>query len=89
MSAVLTVVLMIVMLLFGAEFGLFAGYLVWGRKKPAAPAVEPMPTDEEIEAARREREELIASQKAFQTMLGYNADIAYGIGDSDLASGGN
>lgn len=47
------------------------------------------PTESEIEKALREREEFIESQKAFQRMMGYNADIAYGIADDDIAAGGS
>ena len=40
-------------------------------------------TDEEIEAMRREREELIETNKAFNDMMNYNADRAYAVGYDD------
>jgi hypothetical protein len=89
MSAVLIVILMFIVFVLGAESGALLVYLAFVRKRPAQVQEPASPTDAEIEAAKREREELIASQKAFQQMVGYNADIAYGIEDTDFTSGGN
>ncbi len=73
----------------GAALGFAAGYFVFGRKK-AAEAPSEDPTDDELERAEKEREELIAAQKAFQTMMGYNADIAYGLdAEDDFTAGGS
>lgn len=79
----------------GMAIGAVLTYLFLRRGKVEVPAVEPAtaaegPSSEELERARREREELIASQKAFQAMMGYNADIAYGIAsDDDITAGGS
>lgn len=74
----------------GAQIGLAAGYMLWARRpriRDTAPA--PGPGEDEIARAMQEREELIKSQKAFQTLMGYNADIAYGIESSDAPAGGS
>ncbi|MBP5462231.1 MAG: hypothetical protein J6Y20_08920 [Lachnospiraceae bacterium] len=88
MSAVVMVLVWLMALVNGAAIGLFVGYLLWHVKKeePVAPA---QPTDEERELAMREREELIESQKAFRQMMNYNADIAYGISNDNLSTGGS
>ena len=83
-------VLCFLMLLIGAEIGVFVGYLLWGKAKKAKVVPEQEPGEEEIERIRKEREDLIASQNAFRAMMGYNADIAYGISaEDDLAAGGS
>lgn len=83
-------VLCFIMLLIGGEIGFGVGWYLRGRPKKAAKPVEEAPNTEEIELARREREELIASQKAFRAMMGYNADIAYGINaEDDFDAGGS
>lgn len=82
-------VLCLIVFVNGAMLGLAAGYFLWKRPKPVK-AEEPRPVDDEIERARKEREELVASQKAFQSMMGYNADIAYGINpEDDFFAGGS
>ena len=88
MSAVLIVLVWIMALVNGAAIGFGLGYMRWGQKKtgPVAPAA---PTEEDLELARREREELIESQKAFRQMMNYNADIAYGISNDNLSTGGS
>jgi len=80
-------VLMFLLFVDGAAIGVVAGYFIWGKPKPAVQPAEDR-TEEELEKARKEREELIASQKAFQRMMGYNADIAYGVEEDDLTAGG-
>ena len=81
-------ILMFLLFVNGAAIGIAAGYLIWGRPKPAAVQQTEDHTDEELERAKKEREELIASQRAFQRMMGYNADIAYGVEEDDLTAGG-
>lgn len=80
----------LVLFINGLTIGLVGAYFLWGREKPKETKVETSPTVDEIEKAKKEREELIASQKAFQSMMGYNADIAYGVSlDDDLTAGGS
>lgn len=82
-------VLCLIVFINGAVLGLAGGYFLWKRPKPVEP-VEQRPADDELERARKEREELMASQKAFQSMMGYNADIAYGINsEDDFFAGGS
>lgn len=47
---------------------------------PAAAQSVAEPTEQQL----KEREQLIAEQHAFSAMLGYNADIAYGLGGTQL-----
>lgn len=44
-------------------------------------------SEEEIEAMRKEREAFKEQQKAFLDMMGYNADIAYGVNENPLEGG--
>ncbi len=82
-------VLCLIVFVNGAMLGLAGGYFLWRKPKPVA-TVEQPPADDEIERARKEREELMASQRAFQSMMGYNADIAYGINsEDDFFAGGS
>lgn len=56
----------------------------------ARSAVKPEPdsfSEEEIEAMRKEREAFKEQQKAFLDMMGYNADIAYGVNENPLEGG--
>lgn len=87
MSAAIYIMGMFLVFILGGQLGLAGGYLLWGRKPVAEKPVEAA-TDDEIELARKEREELINSQKAFQSMMGYNADIAYGINREDEFTAG-
>ena len=48
----------------------------------AAPAAEPLTEDEKNEIVL-ERKRLIAEQNAFSSMMGYNANVAYGIATKD------
>lgn len=51
----------------------------------AAQEIDPPPMSaEEAERIRAEREAMKAEQDAFLSMMGYNADIAYGKGDNPL-----
>ena len=53
-------------------------------------SVKPEPASssaDDIEAARKEREALKEQQKAFLDMMGYNADIAYGVNENPLEGG--
>lgn len=89
MSAAIYVMGMFIVFILGGQLGLLAGFLLW-RRKPVAEAPAEDPTEDELEQARKEREELINSQKAFQSMMGYNADIAYGINrDDEFTAGGS
>jgi len=60
--------------------GAFFGYVFGSRTRYRAPAPSPMTAAEE-EKLRQEREELKAEQEAFLGMMGYNADIAYGVNE--------
>lgn len=86
--AVLMFLLFVNGMAIGLAAGIFLGYAKWKRPE-AARQGSGNPTEDEIARAKREREELIESQKAFQGMMGYNADIAYGIGEDDLNAGGS
>lgn len=89
MDAAIYVIGMLVVLVLGLQLGLVLAYFFW-RSKPTAEAPAKDPTEEELEQARKEREELIRSQEAFQRMMGYNADIAYGINrDDEFTAGGS
>ena len=87
MSTAIYVLGIFVAWFIGVEIGLAAGYLLWARKKAVEKAEAPLDEDE-LALAKQEREELIKSQRAFQTLMGYNADIAYGIANSDISAGG-
>ena len=74
--------------LLGAALGLafFACGFYFGRKSAALPkaaeftgAIMPEPTEAEKAAIEKERERLRSEQNAFHDLLGYNADIAYGL----------
>lgn len=61
--------------------GILIGY-AFGSSGSRAKAPESKPISEaEVEKIRKEREELEAQQKAFKDMMGYNADIAYGVNE--------
>ena len=65
--------------------GLFVCGFLLG-KHVYAPKSLPVPelSEEEKAKIREEREQLIAEQKAFRTLMDYNADMAYGLDDSAL-----
>lgn len=68
--------------LLGAALGVgfFVAGFALGRRSAAAPApVEKTPSEIEQEELEREREKLKADQAAFHEMMGYSADIAYGL----------
>ena len=89
MSAAIYVMGVFIVFILGAQLGLTAGYLLWKRKR-VEEKPEPSVSEDELERARKEREELINSQRAFQAMMGYNADIAYGINhDDEITAGGS
>lgn len=75
----------IVLGMFGALTGavlFYAGYrLGEDRATPEKPAaVAPAsPTEEELGRLESERDRLREEQRAFHDLLGYNADIAYGV----------
>lgn len=61
--------------------GVLIGYAFGGSGNRAkAPESKPI-SEAEAEKIRKEREELEAQQKAFKDMMGYNADIAYGVNE--------
>ena len=88
MIYVVLAALFILTLIIGAAIGIFIGYLLFGRAVPEEKPEADKPSSDDIERARKEREELIASQKAFHAMMGYNADIAYGISAEDEFTAG-
>jgi hypothetical protein len=55
------------------------------KAEPAIPQVSL--SESEIERIRQEKEDLLATQKAFLDMMGYNPDIAYGVGENPLEGG--
>lgn len=89
MNIAVIILVWVLALMYGGLAGLFAGYRLWGKKSAPVQVPLPSPTDDEIEKAKAERRELIEAQKAFQSMMGYNADIAYGIGDNDITAEGS
>lgn len=60
--------------------GVFIGGFFLGKAQPKAwvPPKEEL-TPEEIAKIKEEREALIAEQKAYHTLVNYNADQAYGM----------
>lgn len=84
MSEVMYVVLFL--MLVAQAFGL--GYAIGSReRRPKSNAVfspEDTLSVEELERIRKEREELKAEQAAFLKIVGYNADIAYGLDQNPL-----
>ena len=64
------------------------GYIVGSRERKPKPSAVSAPEStlsvEELEKIRKEREELKAEQAAFLSMVGYNADIAYGLNQNPL-----
>lgn len=85
MTEVLWVVLIFLALVNGVTIGYCLSQAVSGRP---AKKVESSPEDtlpvEELERIRKEREELKAEQAAFLKIVGYNADIAYGLDQNPL-----
>lgn len=67
--------------LYGVLVGVGIGYLLF-RKVKSAPVVTH--SVEELEKIRQEREDMIAEQEAFLRLVGYNADIAYGLDENPL-----
>jgi len=74
--------------LLGAALGLafFAAGFWFGRKSAVVPkaaeltgAIMPEPTDEEKAAIEKERDRLRSEQNAFHNLLGYSANVAYGV----------
>lgn len=65
--------------------GLFICGFLFG-KHVYAPRSLPTPelSEEEKAKIKEEREQLIAEQKAFRSLMDYNADMAYGINDSSI-----
>lgn len=61
-------------------FGIGVSCGIWyARKKSNVPVVEHEMTKDEAEQVMVERRRMVAQQKAFQAMQGYNAEHAYGI----------
>jgi hypothetical protein len=54
--------------------------------RPVKRAPEKDVTEAEIKRAKREREELEADQRAFRALVGYSADVAYGLTEFQLES---
>ena len=82
MSVSLCVLLCSMAFLNGVPLGIVIGFFMRGKKPVSAPVVTP--TVEELERIKKEREELRAEQDAFQKILGYSADVAYGLHDNPL-----
>lgn len=66
-----------VIVLFG--IGVSCGIWYARKKSNNVPVVEHEMTKDEAERVQVERRRMVAQQKAFQTMQGYNAEHAYGI----------
>ena len=82
MRVSLCVLLCSMAFLYGVPLGIVIGFFMRGRKAVSSPAVTP--SVEELERIKKEREELRAEQDAFQKILGYSADVAYGLHDNPL-----
>ena len=71
--------------LLGAALGLafFAAGFWFGRKSmgngKVTGATEYQPSEEELAEQERQRERLRQEQEAFHDLVGYSADVAYGI----------
>lgn len=76
------VLLCVMAFLYGVPVGIIIGACVIGRRPKVSSSG--MPTEEEMERIKKEREELKAEQDAFQKILGYSADVAYGLHDNPL-----
>lgn len=60
--------------------GVFAlGFFVGQRFQKPASAEKPGPDEDEVERIRRERERMEKEQAAFRALVGYSADVAYGL----------
>lgn len=81
MSVAFWVLLCVMAFLYGVPVGVLIGYRLW--KRAPKPVTQGM-TAEESARIQREREELKAEQEAFLSMMGYNADIAYGMDQDSL-----
>lgn len=96
MSVAIYIVGMLVCVVLGIQIGAIGAVLYMRTVKKDEPAPAPVVSDEgntlteeELEAIRKEREELIRSQEAFQRMIAYNADVAYGLARDDLSEEGS
>lgn len=79
MSDVFVVLIVILIFINGVSIGLSIGSRQ-AKKEVYSPA--PAQTEDDLEKIRKEREEMKAEQKAFVNMMGYNADVAYGLNKS-------
>ena len=71
----------VAMLLVGMNVGLLVAWVILSRKQPSpTPDRQDAPVQTAAPAGpeEAERQRLIAEQRAFTQMLGYNADVAYG-----------
>jgi hypothetical protein len=86
MSDIVIAVIMLLVFANGFLFGLvFSQHLRSVETAKAAQKIDlPPMTAEEAERVRKEREAMKAEQDAFLSMMGYNADIAYGKDDNPL-----
>lgn len=78
MYIALIILLSVLLLVISTAVGVFIGFLIWGRVK-AKPIIPEAPSDAERASIAEQRRSLIEEQNAFQNLLGYNADIAYGV----------
>jgi hypothetical protein len=84
MSDAMFIFCAILLLINGFHIGYeVASHRLQAKPREALQKSEPI-TEAEIERLRKEREEFQAEQKAFLGMMGYNADIAYGVGENPL-----
>ena len=60
--------------------GFFFGKYVYAPKSLPVPEL----SEEEKAKIKEEREQLIEEQKAFRSLMDYNANMAYGVNDSAL-----
>lgn len=70
---------------FVAAFSVFVLGFVFGRKTAQKPEPEIRAVSaDELAKIRKEREQLEAEQDAFRALVGYSADVAYGLADFPL-----
>jgi len=82
MSEAVAILLCALCFFNGAVLGYAIGQYRREKKETVVRAPESTISEEDLEKIRKEREEMKAEQAAFLSMVGYNADIAYGLGKS-------
>lgn len=84
MNDILIGALLAMLLLNSLAIGFIMGRRSAGEKAAVKdiPSPEVPLSEEEQEKIRKERDELKKEQEAFLSLVGYNVDIAYGLGDN-------